>query len=41
MQNIGVKIVFLLCVLAASLAVASVMNTPEFHHIRAALSSWF
>lgn len=41
MQGIGTKIVFVVFVLLAALAVASVMNTPEFQHVRIATPGWF
>jgi hypothetical protein len=41
MQNIGTKVVFLICVLLAVVAVASVMNTPEFQHLHLTRPSWF
>jgi hypothetical protein len=41
MQHIGTKILFLICVLLAVAAVASVMTSPEFQHLHLTRPSWF
>ena len=41
MQSLGAKFIFLVFVLLAVLAVASVVTSPEFQHIRFANPDWF
>jgi hypothetical protein len=41
MQGLGTKVIFLVFVLLAVFAVASVMNSPEFQHIHFANPGWF
>jgi len=41
MESIGTKVVFLVCVLLASLAVASVMSSPDFQHYYFVRPTWW
>lgn len=41
MVNIGTKVVLLVCVLLGTLAVASVMTSPEFQHTHFVRPTWW